>query len=96
MIPRPLTPQERAEIEKRYIGREATQWSNRVCADATCLLAAEAYQRERTERLAGVLRILFYRHPGNPLLFYRHPGNPPLTKAEYDTIRTVLAEEPKA
>ena len=93
MTLRPLTAEELRQIAIRApLYCTTTQ----VVVVVDRLLRSEAYQRERAERLAGVLRILFYRHPGNPLLFYRHPGNPPLTKAEYDTIRTVLAEEPKA
>ena len=91
--PAPLTPEILHGIARTAPLLVST---DQVVSVVDQLLRAEAYWRERAERLAGVLRILFYRHPGNPLLFYRHPGNPPLTKAEYDTIRTVLAEEPKA
>lgn len=73
MTPRLLTPEERQEIEERYTGRESTQWSARIRKDMADLLAAEAYRRERAERLAGaycqfldrVRRLAFEMPPPN-------------------------------
>ena len=52
----PLSAAKRTEIEARYTGRRAQEWSIVVRRDTASLLAAEAYWRERAERLATAAR----------------------------------------
>ena len=91
MTPRPLTPEERAEIETRRGSGDVLSWSQNAA-----ILSSEAYWRERAERLTSMLNDALNewadaaQYQGEYLL--KKHGD----MEEIARMRAALAEEPQA